>query len=173
MGLPGYRPMGGARMIRLQFSIEGPDFAEASKRQINEARKHGAQKALEYLKAQMPRRFDGSMKGELRLATRSAKWEATKGKIRPGSRGVPLLFTGKSQRRAEKADIKVGTRSSMLVISGLDEAFGRRMKTARRNRQELSSVARREEYVMGEIYTREMAKKLNEILGKTRKKEAL
>ena len=173
MGLPGHRPMGGARMIRLQFEIVGPDFEEASKRQINEARKHAAQKAFEYLKEQMPKRFDGSLKGELRMATRSSKWEATKGKIRPGSRGIPLLFTGKSQRRAEKATIKVGNRSSMLVISGLDEAFGRRMRTSRRNRQELSGVTRREEYVMGEIWTREMAKKLNELLGKTKKTEAL
>ena len=157
----------------MQFEITGPDFEEASKRQINQARKHAAQKALEWLKTRLPKRFDGSLKGELRFATRSTEWENTKQNIRPGSRGVPLKFTGKSMRRAEQAGIKLGNTVSAIVITGLDDAFGQRMRVARRNRQELQQVSRREEYVMGEIYAREMAKAMREILSKSKKKEVV
>lgn len=160
-------------MIRVQFEVTGPDFEEVSKRHFNAARKHAAAQALGYLLKRLPKRFDGSMKSELGFAPRKASYEATKDKIRPGTRGIPLKFTGRSMRRAEQATLQVKALTSAIVITGLDEAFGRRGRVQRRNRDELTRVSRREEYVMGEIYARELAKKLNELLAKTRKKEAL
>lgn len=160
-------------MIRLQFEMTAPDFVEVKARHLNAAKKVGARKALEYLRDQMPKRFDGSMKAELRVETRSRAWEETKGVIRPESRGKPHKFLGRALKRAEAAEIRVGAVTSALVIRGLHAGYSTRTRTGRRNKQELARVARRERTVMAEIFARETAKELERLMKQSTKKTVI
>ena len=140
-------------MPALNFDIEAPDFQEVSSRALARVHKKAGTAAMTWFKEnRLQKRFDGSMKGELRFQPRDPGWNNFKARF--GASGKPLRYTGSSESIARRAPVRVTKQRMQIVIKGLHRGFSPRQRRATHPPMwsELARISRNEQQRIAEIY---------------------
>lgn len=148
-------------MPRLDFDITAPDFAEVSKRALARVHRMAGMAAMTWFKEhRLAKRFDGSMKDELRFQKRDTRYETFKARF--GASGKPLRYTGQSQRITMRSPVRVTKQRMGIVARGLHGGFNPRQRRTSHPPMwsELARFAKSEQAKIAEVYAAEYAKLL-------------
>jgi hypothetical protein len=145
-------------MPQLDFEVQAPDFSEVSQRALSRVRKLAGTDAMTWFKrSRLKKRFDGSMKEELRFQRRDPRWNNYKARF--GASGKPMRYTGSSERIAMRAPIKVTKQRMQIRITGLHRGFSPRQRRATHPPmwKELARISRYEQQRIAAIYAKRYA----------------
>ena len=148
-------------MPALNFEFEAPDFQELSSRALARVHKKAGTAAMTWFKQhRLKKRFDGSMKEELRFQPRDPKWNNYKARF--GASGKPLRYTGSSERIAMRGPVRVTKQRMQIVIKGLHRGFSPRQVRATHPPMwnELARISRYEQQRVAQVYADTYASEL-------------
>jgi len=151
-------------MIELIIDMELPDIGASKRQEARIAAEAGREAMRWFVSERLSKRFDGTLRSQLRLEDRHDKYVNSnvffRGRLRKYRRGPAAEhhFTGSTEKRAEGGRVYASLRRFGILITGLNPGYGRR-RTAHINlRAELQRMSQDEQQELADRYARAVAR---------------